>query len=685
MIKHMGKMSLSSKALLINMMVSFLIVTLFGSVLWSYQRQQQHVLEHRILKLASNLNYEMQSRQQAIDNQIALLSHNEAVMDRLFDAEMENNASTLPLPEDVLSQLQHDLFRVFSLEGNVVAMHGLRARVIPLADRNKAFRGFVYSADGLLYVNQWPVVYDKKILGYVALGDRLDKKSLATLAQPYENHAVLQLLLGKTVLIRTGDNIDDENATYLTLGKDVKGLDVSLAIDVDRHAMMHENNVFMGYVVLALLLSASAWWFLYSRLIGQIIVRLQHTQERLAKFHIGDVFPAPEHHADALDDIDQGLHSMSRRLQMKTEKLQLERQTLLTIADTAPIWIWQTDAAGRFIFANKQMRSILQIDDPTDFLMHDLVQLEGEGRKLEPLNLDRECDAVYKVRVNQQWHDLHIMTVRQSSSGGRLFGLIGVAVDVSKLRKLEANYRQAQKMEALGTLVGGVAHNFNNLLAGMVGNIYLAKNKSKHHPAVLNHLDKLAEASTQATDMIKQLLVFVHQDMGAKDWIELNDLTRDAIDLIQLCIPADIHLHVEMSHELMTTHGNATVLEQMLKSLIINARDALVDVAAAGHNIIVRLERLPVDALMQQQHPRLQGDFIACLSVQDNGSGIADDNIALIFDPFFTTKEVGKGAGLGLSMAIGAAESMGGWIDVDSELGVGSKFFVYLPLRSVLE
>jgi len=218
----------------------------------------------------------------------------------------------------------------------------------------------------------------------------------------------------------------------------------------------------------------------------------------------------------------------------------------------------------------------------------------------------------------------------------------------------------------------------------MVGHIFLAKSKSVDQPAVMQHMGKLEETTSRAADMVKQLLAFAHKGMDIKGYVELTSLIREGAAMVGPGVPADIRFSVDLCDESMTVYANASALQQVFVNLVVNARDAL-EASGPDKMIAARLQRVPVDKSMRQAHPALQGSFVACLSVQDSGAGISAEHLEHIFEPFFTTKEVGKGTGLGLSMSIGTVESLGGWIEIDSEPGQGAFFRVYLPLSMAVE
>jgi len=261
---------------------------------------------------------------------------------------------------------------------------------------------------------------------------------------------------------------------------------------------------------------------------------------------------------------------------------------------------------------------------------------------------------------------------------GKITHYVGTQQDMSSHDMLEEKLRQAQKMEALGTLVGGIAHDFNNMLAGITGNIYLAREKIYDMPDVIRMLDAVDGLSFRAAKMIKQLLVFARKDRICMKPFGLVSFIKEISRISEATIPENIYFHCELSDKEMVVKGDATQLQQVLMNLLNNARDAVSGVSEP--EIYFKADRFAADESFLAKFPELEGGIYAHLLVHDNGCGISDQDKEHIFEPFFTTKEVGHGTGLGLSMAYGAINSHHGVMEVDSLPGKETTFHIYLPL-----
>ena len=259
--------------------------------------------------------------------------------------------------------------------------------------------------------------------------------------------------------------------------------------------------------------------------------------------------------------------------------------------------------------------------------------------------------------------------------------LVGVFSDLTEQKRVENALLQTQKLEAVGTLVGGVAHNFNNLLAAISGKAYVAQTKSKKSDApsaVLENLSDIQNLSFEASHLVKQLLAFARESQHDKENLELAEIIKDAIATAQIGIPGDVEINIDISDSPMTIFADQTHIKQAIINLINNARDA---VSGCEEKCIdIRLYPTGPKQCKELGGCHIHCDKIACLEIRDTGTGINSSDLDKIFEPFFTTKEVGKGTGLGLSTAHGIISSHNGSISVSSTFSKGTLFKICLPL-----
>ena len=259
---------------------------------------------------------------------------------------------------------------------------------------------------------------------------------------------------------------------------------------------------------------------------------------------------------------------------------------------------------------------------------------------------------------------------------GNIVSAIETISDVTEKKALEGQLRQAQKMEAVGTLAGGIAHDFNNILSAVIGYGSLLQMKIKKDDPLRSNIDQILAAANRAAQLTRGLLAFSRKQIIRMTPINLNDVVQRVQELLGRIIGEDISLEVHLSGKELSVLGDSGQIEQILMNLATNARDAM----PKGGALSISTERFELDEQFIRAHGYGKKGTYAVLSVTDNGSGIDAKTLKKIFEPFFTTKEVGKGTGLGLAIAYGVIKQHDGYINVYSEPGRGSTFKVYLPM-----
>jgi signal transduction histidine kinase len=265
----------------------------------------------------------------------------------------------------------------------------------------------------------------------------------------------------------------------------------------------------------------------------------------------------------------------------------------------------------------------------------------------------------------------------------RLGPAVSQALESSRLhaerRNLEEQLRQAQKMEAIGTLAGGIAHDFNNILCAIVGYAELGQLTLEGNPRVREYFGAILQATRRATDLVRQILTFSRQQPQERLPIQLQPVMIESFKLLRATIPSTIELDTSLSADAPTVLADATQIHQILMNLGTNAWYAMQDRTG---RLQIKLETCVVDEAWAATHPRLRPGVYARMAVSDTGCGMDSTTLRRIFEPFFTTKPPGKGTGLGLAVVHGIMNDHDGAVTVHSQPGAGTTFHLYFPAHA---
>lgn len=259
---------------------------------------------------------------------------------------------------------------------------------------------------------------------------------------------------------------------------------------------------------------------------------------------------------------------------------------------------------------------------------------------------------------------------------GHITSIISVGRDITQKMDFEKRLQQYQKMEAVGRLAGGIAHEFNNMLGIIIGNTELAMDDLDNGHSTQDNLDEIKLASLRARDVVKQLLDFSHKSDLQRRPLDIDVTVRDTLRLIRASMPSTIEIVEEVSADPQTVMADHNQLQQLFINLTTNAFQAM---GKSGGTLTVCLSPVTLDEIEASRHPDLTPGSYILLSISDTGQGITQEIRNKIFDPYFTTQEIGQGSGMGLAVAHGIVNNHGGIIEFDSTVGKGSIFRIYLP------
>ena len=257
--------------------------------------------------------------------------------------------------------------------------------------------------------------------------------------------------------------------------------------------------------------------------------------------------------------------------------------------------------------------------------------------------------------------------------------MLAINTDITDKKKIEAQFMRAQRMESIGTLAGGIAHDLNNILAPIMLSIDVLKTISDN-PQAKKILDTIEVSAKRGADIVRQVLSFARGLEGQRIEVQPKHLLKDLENIIKDTFPKDIRLQFSVPKETWTILGDPTQVHQILLNLCVNARDAMPN----GGSLTVGVENCVLDEQYAAMNIEAKAGRYVDISVTDSGTGIPREHLDKIFEPFFTTKELNKGTGLGLSTVMAIVKSHGGFVNVYSELGKGTTFKVYLPATEIL-
>jgi PAS domain S-box-containing protein len=356
---------------------------------------------------------------------------------------------------------------------------------------------------------------------------------------------------------------------------------------------------------------------------------------------------------------------------------------------------WDWDLASDRLFLSPKMKMLdgqsaeSEIGSRADWMSHIIVHPDDTPTLQAALEDHLEgrtprFDCEYRVRhSNGEWRWLLARGRCVRDAVGKPLRFVGSAMDVTAQKQaqidkeqLEAQLRQSQKMEAIGTLAGGIAHDFNNILGAIIGYSELALQESAEQSALRRYLDNVMHATERAKMLVERILGFSRSGLGDREPVHVQSVIVETVELLEASLPPGIRLERKVDAGNAAVIGDATYLHQVAMNLCTNAIHAM----ARGGVLSVNLERAQLNNSRTLSRGALGPGPYVRLTVADTGTGIPPAVLDRIFDPFFTTKEVGAGTGLGLSLVHGIVTDLGGAIDVNSTLGEGTRFEIWLPV-----
>jgi two-component system, cell cycle sensor histidine kinase and response regulator CckA len=363
------------------------------------------------------------------------------------------------------------------------------------------------------------------------------------------------------------------------------------------------------------------------------------------------------------------------------EALRASQRLLQGIVDNSGAVIHVKDTEGRYLLVNQRFEDLFHVtrDDvrgQTDFSI--FPKERAEALRAEDARVREANEVLQAEELLPQDDGVHTyLSVRfpLHDAGGRTFATCVIATDISERKRLEEQLMQSQKLESIGRLAGGVAHDFNNILTAILGYGEIVTRELPADNPLVEDVEEIKLAAERAGRLTRQLLIFARRGVVEPRMLDLSELTLNLSHLLRRLIGEHVELVVNAAPKLWPIRADAGQVEQVLVNLAVNARDAM----PRGGRLAITTENVVIGPEVAHDHPGLPPAPYIRLTISDTGSGMTPETRAHLFEPFFTTKGLGRGNGLGLATSHGIVQQCGGSIFCSSQLGQGTTFTIYLP------
>jgi PAS domain S-box-containing protein len=365
------------------------------------------------------------------------------------------------------------------------------------------------------------------------------------------------------------------------------------------------------------------------------------------------------------------------------DALSLSEERHRALVETTFDWVWEVDTNNRYTYSSPKVADLLGYAPeemlgrtPFEFMLWD--ESEHWAGVFGGIMSAQHPFAAMEITIRHKGGRhvvLELSGVPIHDPDGRFKGYRGSGRDVTERVQLEKQFRQSQKMEAIGTLAAGVAHDFNNILTVIEGHASLLLVPGLDRADIEDSANQIIESADRAAGLTRQLLIFGRKQVAQPVSLDLNEVVSNLTKMLRRIVGEHISLESHLTPDLPLIHGDPGMMEQVLMNLAVNARDAM----ASGGKLTISTGSGVVSGAEERKHPDAVPGPYVYLSVEDSGSGISPDHLPHIFEPFFTTKEVGKGSGLGLATVYGIVTQHDGWISIATKPDRGTTFRICFP------
>jgi PAS domain S-box-containing protein len=358
-------------------------------------------------------------------------------------------------------------------------------------------------------------------------------------------------------------------------------------------------------------------------------------------------------------------------------KLSLFAHTIMSISECVVI----TDLENKIVFVNQAFLKTYgykkrELIGQNIELIRSHLTRPSVAKEILPASLNGGWQGIlYNKKKDGTDFPVYLSTSMVTDNKNKPIALVGIAKDITEKKQLEEQLRQAQKLQGLGTLAGGIAHDFNNILGIIMGYASLIQQGKLAQKRVTWGLKSIIKATDRGTGLVQQILTFARKKNVLFEIVKVNSAVRDLVDMAKQTFPTNISFSLDLEDNLPFIKADHNQFHQVLLNICINARDAM----PAGGNISIKTTTVLGKKLRKKFADAKENNY-TCVMISDNGIGMDKLVAKRIFEPFFTTKKEGSGTGLGLSVVYGIISNHHGFVDVESEEGKGSTFYLYFPV-----
>ena len=343
--------------------------------------------------------------------------------------------------------------------------------------------------------------------------------------------------------------------------------------------------------------------------------------------------------------------------------------------------VYMKDMDGRYLFINRRFETLFHITEheikgKSDY---DIVSKEKAEsfRKNDRMAAEAGKPLEFDETLIQDDGEHTYISVKfpLKNASGEIYAICGISTDITDRITMEESLRRSQRMDAIGQLTGGIAHDFNNQLGIIIGYLDFLKDYAANDKKPLLWIETASRATQRCVDLTQQLLSFSRSKTKQATVVNVNEVVKDMDNMLSHSITPEVEIQYSLADQLWPVETDLGELQDVILNMVINARDAMPN----GGKLIIRTRNIKLDSDFVSLYPEVKvGDYVE-IELSDNGVGMDKKTQEHIYEPFFTTKQEGKGTGLGLAMVYGFVERYDGYINVESELGLGTSFCIYLP------